>query len=152
MVGDGPLLASARRLSASLGLDERISFLGFREPSAVAALLRTARAFVQHSVTAGDGDREGMPVAVIEAQMAGLPVIATRHSGITEVVADQVSGLLVEEGDVPGMGGALLQLAIHPERAGQLGREAQIRAQARFSRVACLRSLAAQLGRAYATR
>jgi glycosyltransferase involved in cell wall biosynthesis len=89
--------------------------------------------FVQHSVVASTGDREGTPVAVLEAGAAGLPVVATRHEGIADVVVDGETGLLVEEGDVDGMGDALVELLTDPERARRIGRAARERVELLFS-------------------
>ena len=100
MVGEGPLLAEAKALADQLHLGDRIRFFGVRSQVEVAALMRQVRVFVQHSLVAADGDSEGNPVAVMEAQLSGLPVVATRHAGIPEVVIDGLTGLLVEEGDV----------------------------------------------------
>lgn len=133
MVGDGPLLHATRRLAADLGLADRVAFAGVRTPDEVAQLFRNARAFVQHSVTAPDGDREGTPVAILEAQMAGLPVVATRHSGIPEIVADNETGLLVDEGDTVAMGEAVARLARDAALAGRLGRQARERALKHYS-------------------
>lgn len=129
-VGDGPLLAFCRQQAAALGLAGVVSFAGPRPHSEVAALMRAARAFVQHSITASDGDSEGTPVAILEAAAAGLPVIATRHGGIVDVVVEGETGLLVDEGDVAGMAVHMLALAGSPGLAGQLGRQAAVRAAA----------------------
>ena len=56
-----------------------------------------ADGFILHSVTAEDGDMEGIPVALMEAMAQGLPVVTTRHSGIPELVEHEVTGFLVEE-------------------------------------------------------
>ena len=69
MVGEGPLLADARALVRSLDLNERVRFLGVRGQEKVAQLMREVRGFVQHSLVAADGDSEGNPVAVMEAQL-----------------------------------------------------------------------------------
>jgi glycosyltransferase involved in cell wall biosynthesis len=148
MVGDGPLLEATRRLAAELGLQERVSFLGVRPAEEVARLFRTARAFVQHSVTAADGDREGTPVAILEAQMAGLPVVSTRHSGIPEIVVDGETGLLVDEGDDAAMGKAMSKLARDPALAGRLGRNARTRALKLYSLDGSLADLARVLQQA----
>jgi len=148
MVGDGPLLHATRRLAAELGLEDRVSFLGVRPPDEVARLFRAARAFVQHSVTAADGDREGTPVAILEAQMAGLPVVSTRHSGIPEIVVDGETGLLVDEGDAAAMGKAMTKLAQDPALAGRLGRNARARALNLYSLDGSLADLTHVLRRA----
>ena len=121
MVGEGPLLAEAKALVEQLDLGERILFLGVRSQVEVAGLMRQARVFVQHSLVAWDGDSEGNPVAVMEAQLSGLPVVATRHAGIPEVVIDGQTGLLVEEGDVKGMAAAIERLLQDPALSAQLG-------------------------------
>jgi colanic acid/amylovoran biosynthesis glycosyltransferase len=133
MVGDGPLLDPTRRLAQELGLGARVEFLGARSQEEVAALMRRARAFVQHSMTAPDGDSEGTPVSIIEAQMSGLPVISTRHAGIPEVVLQGETGFLVDEGDVQGMGRMMGMLAKEPGLAARLGEQARNRALARYT-------------------
>ena len=121
MVGEGPLLPEAKLLAEQLNLGERIRFLGVLSQVDVAALMRQVRVFVQHSLVAADGDSEGNPVAVMEAQLSGLPVVATRHAGIPEVVIDGQSGLLVEEGDVTGMAAAIERLLQDPALCARLG-------------------------------
>jgi glycosyltransferase involved in cell wall biosynthesis len=133
MVGDGPLLDAARRTAAEMGLSDNIGFLGVRDHAGVSALMKKARAFVQHSVTAADGDSEGTPVAILEAQMSGLPVVATRHAGIPEVVVPGETGFLVDEGDVIGMAAMMTKLALDPVLAGTLGKRARERAIGRFT-------------------
>ena len=121
MVGEGPLLAEAKVLVEQLDLGQRIRFLGECGQVEVAALMRQARVFVQHSLVAPDGDSEGNPVAVMEAQLSGLPVVATRHAGIPEVVIDGETGVLVDEGDVRGMSVAIERLLQDPALCTQLG-------------------------------
>lgn len=133
LIGDGPLAGRCRELVAELGLAEAVELRGAAPAGAVAAALRGARAFVQHSLQAPDGDREGTPVAVLEAGASGLPVVATRHAGIGDVVVDGETGLLVEEGDVAGMAEALVQLARDPGRARTMGRAARARVLEHFT-------------------
>ncbi len=128
MIGDGPLLAPTRQLAESLGVDRVVRFLGARPQPSVARSMRAARAFLQHSVVAPDGDSEGTPVSVMEASACGLPVIATRHAGINDVVIHQETGLLGEEGDVVSMARHILMLAEQPALAGRLGRAGRSRA------------------------
>ena len=133
MVGEGPLLKQARSLVRNLGLQNRVHFLGMRSQEQVADLMRQVRAFVQHSMVAPDGDSEGNPVAVMEAQLSGLPVVATRHAGIPEVVIDGQSGLLVEEGDETAMAQAMAQVVQDPVLAARLGDFGRRRVQEHFT-------------------
>lgn len=133
IVGDGPLLPSVARLVAGLGLEDRITLAGAQGHAAVADLMASAALFVQHSVIAPNGDREGTPVSVIEAGAAGVPVVATRHEGIADVVADGETGVLVDAGDVDGMGRAIADLLADRERAVRLGAAARARIEAEYS-------------------
>jgi len=92
-----------------------------------------ARAFVQHSVEASDGDCEGMPVSILEAGATGIPVVSTRHGGIPDAVIEGKTGLLVDERDVAGMAQHMFQLAKHPALADQLGRAARVKMRSEFS-------------------
>ena len=127
--GDGPLAEVVRNLVKTLDLDGAVELPGVLPHERVAALLREATAFVQHSITPdfgpATGDSEGTPVAVLEAMMSGVPVIATRHAGIGEVVEHGRTGLLVEERDVEGMARAMIQIAENPEKALEMGRVAR---------------------------
>jgi glycosyltransferase involved in cell wall biosynthesis len=142
MIGDGPLLAACRASAEQLGLADRVEFLGVLEPAAVAAEMRNARGFVQHSIRASNGDCEGTPVAVLEAQSAGLPVVATRHAGIADVVIDGETGLLVAERDVEGMSAAMLRILEQPETAHRWGEAGRRRVLASFTLDASISKLA----------
>lgn len=114
MVGDGLLRQEVETERARLGLVENVALPGRLTHNEVIEAYRSAHLYVQHSVTAPDGDEEGLPVSITEALASGLPVVATRHSGIPEVVRDGVTGYLVDEGDVEGMGQAIARLAREP--------------------------------------
>ncbi|MBT51977.1 MAG: glycosyl transferase family 1 [Mameliella sp.] len=133
MVGDGPLLAPAQALAADLGVTGRITFHGAQPHDAVRALLARASLFVQHSVTAPNGDTEGLPVAILEAMASGVPVVSTRHSGIPEAVQEGETGLLVEEHDTEGMARAMAHLLSHPDLAAAIGQAAVPHVRAAFS-------------------
>jgi len=75
--------------------------------------------FVLTSVTASDGDCEGLPVALIEAHASGLPVISTYHAGIPELVEDGSSGFLVNERDIAGVA-AKMELLIEDDTLRKL--------------------------------
>jgi glycosyltransferase involved in cell wall biosynthesis len=133
MVGAGPLLAEARQRAVALGVERQVLFTGLQTPEQVAGWMRRSCCFLQHSLTGPDGDQEGSPVAVMEAQLSGLPVVATRHAGIPEVVLEGTTGLLVEEGDWEGMARAIGLIADDPSLAARLGRAGRDRCAARFT-------------------
>lgn len=121
IVGDGILKPVCLDLARSLGMEDAVEFIGFLPHTAIASLMRSVRGFVQHSITAHDGNTEGTPVAVMEAAASGLPIVSTFHAGIKEVVQHGTTGFLVEEGAVDAMAGHLLTLARHPEVAQRMG-------------------------------
>lgn len=137
LAGDGPLLETTRTLCRALGLEAAVEFPGPLAHDAVAARMAAATAFVQHSLTPehglSRGDCEGTPVAVLEAMVCGLPVVATRHAGIGEVVEHGVTGLLVAERDVEGMAESMLALCQDPALARRLGGAARSAALARYT-------------------
>jgi glycosyltransferase involved in cell wall biosynthesis len=141
MIGDGDLLGICRDIAANLGIEHAVTFLGVQPHEQVQAEMRAARAFLQHSVTAADGDMEGTPVAVLEAGAAGLPVISTRHAGIADVVVDGVTGLLTEERDVEGTAAGIATLMRDPMRAAELGRNAADRVRRYYTHDHSIRRL-----------
>ena len=122
MVGDGDLWETCHQLVRAHGLEASVDLCGPKTPEEIAALQQRSRAFVQHSVITSSNDREGTPVAMLEAMGAGLPVISTRHGDINELVAHGDRGLLCEERDVEGMAAHMLQLAADPDLAARMGR------------------------------
>lgn len=121
--GKGKLLNGCEDLVKELGIDKQVLFLGTQSRAQIISLFSASLAFVQHSVTAETGDSEGTPVAILEASAAGLPVIATRHAGIPDVIEHGKTGLLVEEQDVEGMAAYMMQLYENPEKAKAMGLE-----------------------------
>jgi colanic acid/amylovoran biosynthesis glycosyltransferase len=133
MIGDGMLRGSCGDLVSALGLDDAVTFLGHQPHEAIAAEMRLARCFVQHSLIAANGDSEGTPNSILEAGASGLPVISTRHAGIPDVVIEGRSGFLVEERDVRGMADAWLKVIDDPALAGSMGCEARRHISASFA-------------------
>lgn len=121
MIGDGPLDGVCRDLIVAHGLEEAVTLLGEQPHDVVQQEMQDARAFVQHSVAARDGDSEGTPVAVLEAGASGLPVVSTRHAGIPDVIVEGETGFLVDERDVRGMAEHMVKLVEQHESAAELG-------------------------------
>ncbi|MER8483714.1 glycosyltransferase [Mesorhizobium sp. M1322] len=121
LVGDGPLMARSRALVAQENLADRVIFHGYRSTEFVQGMMQNAAIFVQHSVTARNGDMEGLPVSILEAMASALPVVATRHSGIPEAVVDGETGVLVEEHDIKSTAEALASLLADTRRAARMG-------------------------------
>lgn len=144
LIGDGPLMGLCRGVAKALGIEHAVDFLGAQPHERVAREMAAARAFVQHSVTAPDGDAEGTPVAVLEALASGLPVVATRHAGIADAVVDGQTGYLVDEYDVQAMADRLVRVVADPagaQRLGAAGRERVGRCYERRARLARLRAV-----------
>jgi colanic acid/amylovoran biosynthesis glycosyltransferase len=124
MIGEGELMAICRDVARGLSMEGAVTFLGAQSQHVVAPAMQVARALLLHSIVASSGDSEGTPNVILEAGAMGLPVVATRHAGIPDVVIEGETGLLVEERDVAGMVANILRLARDPALAGELGRNA----------------------------
>src|SRR5699024_6423825 len=102
LIGDGPLKDAIATLATDLGLWERIRFLGQRHD--VAEHLARAQVFLLLS------NWEGLPLSILEAMRAGLPVIASDVGGCNEAVVDGETGFVVQRGDVDALRERLTQL------------------------------------------
>ena len=133
-VGGGELLDEARAFVDSAALGHAVSLRGPLRHHDVLELLLSADVFVQHSlIDVATGDEEGLPVAILEAMAAALPVVATRHSGIPEAVIDSTTGFLVDEGDWLTMADRLVQLADDRDLRERMGHAGWLRARACFT-------------------
>jgi L-malate glycosyltransferase len=135
LVGEGPEMPKIKDAVAQYGLAERVHFLGLRTD--VPRLLAAADVFLLTSIS------EGIPVTVIEAMAAGLPIVSTRVGGVSEVVLDGNTGLLSESGDDMGLAQHILHLADNPGERCRLGQEGRKRAEQQFSAVQMDRGYAA---------
>jgi colanic acid/amylovoran biosynthesis glycosyltransferase len=122
ILGDGPRRERLAALAAELGLKDRVTLHGRHGQEAVRDELERSDVLVAASVTAADGDEEGIPNVLKEAMALGLPVVGTRHAGIPELIEDDVSGFLVPERDEASLADALQRLARDPGRWAAMGR------------------------------
>jgi glycosyltransferase involved in cell wall biosynthesis len=132
VVGSGPLQAELEARARELGLGERVRLAGTRKQEEVRALMQSAGIFAMPSVVTPRGDRDGIPVALMEAMASGLPVVSTRVSGIPELVEDGATGLLAEPGDAAGLAACLERLLADPALAAALARRARERVEREF--------------------
>jgi colanic acid/amylovoran/stewartan biosynthesis glycosyltransferase WcaL/AmsK/CpsK len=133
IVGDGPLRMSLEKLTAELCLTDRVTFLGSLSHTEVKRRLRMAHVFLLPSVTASDGDMEGIPVALMEAMAAGLIAVSTYHSGIPELIEDKETGLLAPEQDVLALADKLAWVAEHPKECEAIALAARRKVEKDFN-------------------
>jgi glycosyltransferase involved in cell wall biosynthesis len=133
MAGNGVLLDSSKDLVTALGIERNIIFPGYITPKDFKDLLKESVAFIQHSIEAQDGDMEGTPVAILEANAAGLPVVSTYHAGIPDVIIHKETGLLSKERDIKGMANNMLWILEHKDEAMKMGKKGKARIASNFS-------------------
>jgi L-malate glycosyltransferase len=125
IVGDGPEQAAIEREIADHSLHAQVTMLGLRRD--VPRLLAAADVFLLTSLS------EGIPVTIIEAMAAGVPVVSTAVGGVPELIEDGVTGLLAPAGDAPRLADALVRLATDPHARATLAEQAKSRASKEFS-------------------
>jgi glycosyltransferase involved in cell wall biosynthesis len=145
-VGGGPLRKRLERLAASLGIAARIQWRGALTQDKVLEQYRAADVFALASRVAADGDRDGLPNVLAEAQSQALACVATRVSAIPELVRDGETGLLVAERDPAALARALEALIANPARRRALAYAGQARVAQSFALEANLEPLARKFG------
>jgi len=133
IVGDGPLREELAERHVSLGLTGHVIFEGFQEDTR--QYLEAGTAFVLTS------DREGLPLALLEAMACGLPCIVTGVGGNAEVITDRVHGLVVPAGSVSDIAAAILFMKSHPSERAEMARMARLRVQQEFDLEKCMAEL-----------
>jgi glycosyltransferase involved in cell wall biosynthesis len=109
-IGGGPLNDALQAQAQRLGIAQRITWLGAKPQETVLEEYRGADLFILNSRIAEDGDRDGLPNVLMEAQSQRVPVIATNLAGIPELVIDGATGVLVPPDDAPALGKAIERL------------------------------------------
>jgi glycosyltransferase involved in cell wall biosynthesis len=117
IAGDGPLRKELEAFTRDLNLIDRVSFVGALPDTP--AFLSELDIFVLSSLS------EGLPIALLEAMAAGLPIVSTRAGGVNEVAVEGQNAILSEPGDAEGLAQAMIQMAKRPDLAamGAMGRE-----------------------------
>jgi colanic acid/amylovoran biosynthesis glycosyltransferase len=120
-IGTGDLMPAVRQFIHEFSLSDKVTLHGGQPHETVRKLMKESDIFLQHSITAPNGDEEGLPVAILEAMGMALPVISTRHAGIPEAVSDQITGFLVNEGDSLKMAQRIVSLAQSSKLRAKMG-------------------------------
>jgi len=132
-IGGGPLTASLAELATSLGIASRVEWRGARAHDAVLGAYRESDLFALPCRISDDGDRDGLPNVLLEAQSQRLACVSTTVSGIPELIEHDVTGVLVEPRDRAALAGALARLIVDPARRRALGEAGFARATTAFS-------------------
>ena len=143
--GGGPLRNAMHRRAQKLAIAGRIAWRGALAQDALLEEYRNADLFALACRIARDGDRDGLPNVLAEAQSQGLPCVATRVSAIAELIRED-TGLLVSEADTVAFAAALEALIRDPARRRALGDAGQARLRAEFALEENLEWLAAKFG------
>lgn len=138
IVGDGPLEAMLKRLAQELDVADVVSFAGGRAD--IPEFLRSLDVYVLSS------QREGLPIALLEAMASGLPIVATRVDAVPEALRHEVNGLLVPKADTEALAQALQRLLEDAALRRQLGMHALRDARALFSLTQVTEAYAYYLG------
>ncbi|HID32289.1 MAG TPA: glycosyltransferase family 1 protein [bacterium (Candidatus Stahlbacteria)] len=133
IVGSGPLYDGLRNLTNSFNLQARVQFTGFISGGELDRVISHCKVFCLPAVVDRKGDTEGLGVVLIEALEYGKPVIASRVGGITDVIIDGRTGILVRPGDVDALAQVLLRLIEDKELRRRLGEEGKRYVEERFS-------------------
>lgn len=144
-VGGGAERDRLSRLAARLGLASRVEWRGAQPQEKVLAAYRAADMFVLASRIARDGDRDGLPNVLMEAQSQGLACIATTTGAIPELI-DEATGVLVRPDDAPALAQAIGDLARDPARRGALGAAGAARVAHSFAFARNVARIAAKFG------
>ncbi|NBR15246.1 MAG: glycosyltransferase [Crocinitomicaceae bacterium] len=123
--GGGELFEACHILVKALQIEDKVEFKGILTPREVKNEMDKASVFVQHSITTPiNGDKEGTPVSIMEAMASGLPVVATNHAGIAELIKSGENGFLVEEFDYLSMAKQIVYCLNNLELMSEIGKNA----------------------------
>ncbi|RAQ39361.1 glycosyl transferase, partial [Arthrospira sp. O9.13F] len=132
IIGDGPLANDLQNLAAKT--IKNYQFLGLQSPEIVKNWMNRAQIMATPSITGTQGDSEGLPNVVLEAQAMGLPVVSTYHAGIPEAVIDGETGFLCPERDIDGLANSIQQLLTNLEMWQKFSQQGRKYMQSNFNR------------------
>ncbi len=129
-IGDGPLLGEMKRLASDI---ENTTFMGWQSADEVRRWMRGALALCVPSITAAQGDAEGLPSVALEAMSSGVAVIGSDQAGLSGLIEHERSGLLVQGGQSEALAASLLDCIAHPEKVEWIGTNAYAHVRSHFS-------------------
>lgn len=145
-IGGGALRDALQEQARKAGIAERITWLGSQPQTAVLQAYHASDLFVLASKIAGDGDRDGLPNVLMEAQSQGLAVVATEVSAVPELIAHDVNGLLSAPGDPKALAASLQRAITDPDLRERLGKAGEVRVRTKFSMTGGIDDLARRFG------
>ncbi len=145
-LGGGGLIESLKQQAERLGLTDQITWRGAQPQTAVLDAYRAADIFVLASRVTDDGDRDGLPNVIVEAQSQGLPVVSTAVSAIPELIEDGRNGRLVPPRDPKALAAALSELLLDREKARRMGTDGNVIVRRDFDLDHCIGALADRFG------
>ena len=140
-VGGGPLSQRLKHLASNFGINDHITWLGPQTQEAVILEYKKADIFVLASVLARNGDRDGMPNVLMEAQSIGLPCLSTNISAIPELIDNETTGLLVLSEDIEMLVQALKRLIKSPDDRSRMGLAGKSRVLNNFDFKDCIQKV-----------
>lgn len=149
-IGGGPLLPALQKEGAALGLEGRIDWCGAQSEDQVHEAMAGADLFALTPRIDAEGDRDGLPNALVEAQSQGLAVVATRIGGVGDLIEDGENGLLCASGEAPAIAAALSRLIADPAARAAMGATGYERVRTAFSAAPGADAIADLLRRAMA--
>lgn len=132
IIGGGKLRGELESLVERLGLSQNVHFTGALTQEETKNYYASADILLVPSVTALNGDQEGMPVVIKEAMSSGTPVVSTTHAGIPEIVQDGITGALVPEKDSKALAEKIEYLLAHPDMCSQMAQAGRKRVEEKF--------------------
>lgn len=133
IAGAGPEKGRLEALAEKHGIGKNVALLGGKRPAEISQLLRASAVFCQPCRVDSAGNRDGVPVAIMEAMATGLPCVSTNLSGIPELIEDGISGILVAPDNPEQLADALQKILENKPLADSLGAEARKKIEREFT-------------------
>lgn len=133
VIGEGVLKTELKRLAEELRIANQVDFSGEKDHLQIRHELAYSDIFMLPSITAQNGDREGLPVSILEAMAMQLPIISSTHTGVPEAVVDGQNGFLCAEKDVDSLSQKLIELVVNKQLRMRMGRAGRITIEKMFN-------------------